>query len=39
MGLILGFLAVVAGIVGIRYCAIAIAAGITAIGAFFSSRK
>jgi hypothetical protein len=39
MGLILGVLAVVAGVVGIRYCAIAIAAGITAIGAFFTSRK
>ena len=39
MGLILGILAVIAGVVGIRYCAIAIAAGVTAIGAFFSSRK
>ncbi len=35
VGLILGILAIVCGIVGIRYCVIAIAAGLTAVAAFF----
>lgn len=39
MGLILGMLAVVAGVIGIKYSVVAIVAGITAVMAFFGVKR
>ena len=39
MGLILGILAVVAGVLGIKYSVVAIVAGITAVMTFFGVKR
>ena len=39
MGLILGVLAIVAGVIGIKYSVVAIVAGISALMVFFGVKK